>query len=293
MSELDALRARCSRLGFGCASYWAKPLFAGRRARSLVHEAIDLGISVFDTGPMYAAGEGERRLGQALRGRERERLVLMSKAGEAPRPGEPKDFSRAAIERSVEGSLRRLATDGLDVLWLHGCPRSDWNDTLRDTLLRIKDRGLAVAVGLNTFDAADIDASIDEPSFDALMFDVHVFRPDNAVRAERAVGKGKLVFSAAALARAPWRRNWWQVRSPADAWYWMRHRASAMPTEPAAETEVRVEAAAGRDESRARQALNWVLSRTAVDCALFNTTRLQHLRENAACMRGYEQSVSR
>src|SRR5690606_13653150 len=136
-----------------------------------------------DTGPMYAAGEAERRLGLALRDRDRERLVIMSKAGEAARPGAPKDFSAAAIERSVEGSLRRLGVERLDLLWLHGCPRSEWDDALRDALDRIKSRGLARAVGLNSFDTDDIDASIDAPLFDALMFDVHVFRPDNAERA--------------------------------------------------------------------------------------------------------------
>ena len=278
MSDIDDIRARCSRLGFGCASYWAKTVFPRQRAIGLVHDAVELGITVFDTGPMYAAGEAERRLGAALGAHRRDPLVIMSKAGEPASAHAPKDFSPAAIEHSARASLGRLGIEHLDVLWLHGCPRSEWNDGLRRGLEQLKSLGLARLVGLNTFDADDIAAAIDEPMFDALMFDINLLRPENAMAAERAAARGKLVFSAAALARAAWNRHWWGIRAPSDVWYWLRANAVR-------EKSVRVgEGGAAKPESAAH-ALTWVLDQAAVTCALVNTTRHAHLRENVACMR--------
>lgn len=288
MTPVDALRGRLSRLGFGCASYWAKPVFPRRRAIALVHEAIELGVTVFDTGPMYAAGEAERRLGAALAGRDRAGLVVMSKAGEAT-PGAPhKDFSPFAIERSVTGSLQRLGVERIDVLWLHGCPRNGWSDDLREGLQRLKTRGLVDLVGLNSFDADDLDAAVDEQAFDALMFDVNFTRPDNSRRAALAANQGKLVFSAAALARAPWNRSWWQVRSPADAWYWLRawRQGATAGTKSSRAHEAEPPACAGAPAAAtaAQRSLQWSLAQPGVTCALFATTRPAHLRENAACL---------
>ena len=52
-----------SEIGFGCASWWGKPAFDEGTAISLVHEAMALGVTLFDTGASYSAGEAEPRLG--------------------------------------------------------------------------------------------------------------------------------------------------------------------------------------------------------------------------------------
>ena len=46
-----------SEIGYGCASWWGKPRFEERTALGLVHAAIDLGVTFFDTGASYSAGE--------------------------------------------------------------------------------------------------------------------------------------------------------------------------------------------------------------------------------------------
>ncbi len=70
-----------SELGFGCASWWGKPRFEERTAIGLVHEALDRGVTLFDTGASYSAGEAEPRLGRALKGRDTSSLVIATKAG--------------------------------------------------------------------------------------------------------------------------------------------------------------------------------------------------------------------
>jgi aryl-alcohol dehydrogenase-like predicted oxidoreductase len=146
---------RVSELGFGCARiggiFAAGPGQAGGGSFvDLLHAAYDHGISFFDTADMYSQGESETLVGKAFRGR-RDRVVIASKAGyvlpgrrrriarvkplvrpllrtlKIKRESLPsgmrgtvtQDFSPAYLERAVEGSLRRLRTDYLDLLQLH------------------------------------------------------------------------------------------------------------------------------------------------------------------------------
>src|SRR5204862_596922 len=111
-----------SELGYGCASWWGKPAFDEQAALGLVHQAIDLGVTLFDTGASYSAGEAEPRLGRALQGRDRSGLVIATKAGTFHAGGGRigRDMTPAAIAASAERSLRNLGVERLDLLQLHG-----------------------------------------------------------------------------------------------------------------------------------------------------------------------------
>lgn len=93
----------------------------------LVETALEQGIALFDHADIYARGKSEQLFGEALRQipELRGRIVLQSKCGIRvagdPEAGSPAryDFSRGHIVRSVEGTLKRLDTDHLDVLLLH------------------------------------------------------------------------------------------------------------------------------------------------------------------------------
>jgi aryl-alcohol dehydrogenase-like predicted oxidoreductase len=91
-----------------------------QEADRLVGVALDAGINFFDTADSYADGDSERILGRALGARRRE-IVLASKVRSRVGPG-PNEvgLSRAHIVASVEGSLRRLGTDWLDLYQIHG-----------------------------------------------------------------------------------------------------------------------------------------------------------------------------
>lgn len=82
--------------------------------------ALENGITFFDTAPVYGYGRSERLIGEALRHR-RDRTVVATKAG-MHRYDEPADFSPAAIQRSVAGSLERLGGGCIDLLLLHNPP---------------------------------------------------------------------------------------------------------------------------------------------------------------------------
>lgn len=80
--------------------------------------ALDHGITFYDTAAAYGEGHSETLIGRAFAGAKRERAVLATKAGMTTFGVEP-DWRPCAIRASVEASLRRLATDRLDLLQLH------------------------------------------------------------------------------------------------------------------------------------------------------------------------------
>ena len=117
----------------------------------LIQLAKTLGINLIDTAPAY--GLSEERLGKLLRG-ERHEWVISTKAGELFQDGQSYfDFSKSAIQKSVERSLKRLQTDYLDIVLIH----SEGNDcalieeeNVFETLLQLKNAGKIRAIGMST-----------------------------------------------------------------------------------------------------------------------------------------------
>ena len=271
-----------SELGFGCASWWGKPRFPERQALGLVHAALDLGFTFFDTGASYSAAEAEPRLGRALRGRDTSRLVIATKAGTyhagAGRIG--RDFSPGAIVASAERSLANLGLDSLGLLQLHGPAIPELSDELLTALADLKARGLVRALGVNSFDPAVIDHVIGLPAFDVVMVDYNVLRPEREPLIARAAAAGKGVLAGMALAMGHTRPLISRLRGPQDLWYAARALARH-----------RDELARGarfrflhRQEglSGSQAALGYVLANPHVSCAVFGATRMAHLVENAA-----------
>jgi predicted oxidoreductase len=122
-----------SRIAYGCmhlSSAWDnEPITASEISTTFkaVEAALEQGITFFDHADIYARGKSELLFGEALRQLPdlRSRIVLQSKCGirfaDDPHLGVPAryDFSREHILHSVEGILRRLGTDYLDILLLH------------------------------------------------------------------------------------------------------------------------------------------------------------------------------
>lgn len=82
--------------------------------------ALDYGITFFDTANIYGNGHSEELLGQAFT-QDRSRVIIASKCGMQDMSGQH-DLSPAALRTSVEGSLRRLNSDYIDLLQLHDAP---------------------------------------------------------------------------------------------------------------------------------------------------------------------------
>ncbi|MDF3070940.1 MAG: aldo/keto reductase [Polyangiaceae bacterium] len=173
---------RVSEFGLGCARIGG--VFQGNAKGfvDLLGFAFDSGITFFDTADMYSQGESESLIGQVFRGR-RDQIVIASKAGyslpsrrrwaarvkpllrplvrllkirrdqlpSGSRGALSQDFSPNYLRSAVEGSLRRLRTDHLDILQLHSPPvevveRGEWLPALEELQRVGKVRYFGVAV---------------------------------------------------------------------------------------------------------------------------------------------------
>jgi aryl-alcohol dehydrogenase-like predicted oxidoreductase len=122
----------------------------------IIDRALDAGINVIDTAPMYSAGESEEIVGKALKGR-RDDVILATKVhlvlGDEPIQG---DNSRRWITASVDRSLRRLQTDYIDLYQIH---RPDPDTDIEETLSVLSDlvrNGKIRAIGSSTMPASDM-----------------------------------------------------------------------------------------------------------------------------------------
>jgi aryl-alcohol dehydrogenase-like predicted oxidoreductase len=121
----------------------------------IIHHALDAGINFIDTADGYSAGESEEIIGKALAGGRRDNVVLAVKFG-PPFDEDPnhRGASRRWITEGVEGSLRRLQTDWID-LYQVGVP--DPNTDIDETLSALTD--LVHAGKIRSFGASKVPAS--------------------------------------------------------------------------------------------------------------------------------------
>lgn len=271
-----------SEIGFGCASWWGKPAFDERTALGLVHTALDLGVTLFDTGSSYSAGEAEPRLGRALKGRDASGLVIATKAGTFHAGGGRigRNFSPAAVRASAERSLKSLGLEALPLLQLHGPATSELTDELLAMLEGLRREGLVRALGLNSFEPAVIEHAIGAPTFDVVMVDYNVLRPERAPLAARAAAAGKGVLAGMPLAMGHTGLKIASLKGPQDVWYaargLVRHRREVR-------TGMRfgfLHRLPGMTGSQA--ALAYVLGDSNVSAAVVGTTRVAHLIEDVA-----------
>jgi len=140
------------RIGLGTGAWQQPNAIQASQVPDLVRFVLDQPNPYFDTAPLYGSGESETWLGNALKGVDRASYRVASKAGWAIQPGgrpAKNDFSRDGIRRSIEGSLKRLGLDYLDVALVHD-PDSHMKEALDvafPTLCELRDQGVVRAVG--------------------------------------------------------------------------------------------------------------------------------------------------
>ena len=159
-----------SRLGYGCMQIggtWDNaPLTSidRTRARSVIERALAHGINFFDHADIYCGGKSETVFADALRelGVKRESILLQSKCGirfaDTPAPGAPArfDFSYAHIMDAVQGSLKRLQTEYLDLVLLHRPDALVEPEEVARAFDELHQRGMVRHFGVSNHTAAQI-----------------------------------------------------------------------------------------------------------------------------------------
>ena len=173
-------------------------------ANECVKAALDVGITTFDTADAYAGTKAEEVLGRALKGQRREGLEILTKVFWPTGPG-PNDrsLSRKHIAESINGSLRRLQTDYVDVYQAH---RFDYSTPLEETMIAFADavrQGKVLYIGVSEWRAEEIRAAAElarelrvplvsnQPQYSLLW---RVIEPE-VVPTCRELGMGQIVWS--------------------------------------------------------------------------------------------------
>ncbi|HEX6459450.1 MAG TPA: aldo/keto reductase [Thermoleophilaceae bacterium] len=147
-----------SAVGLGCNNFGRRVDLEGTRA--VVDAALEAGVTFFDTADVYGEqGGSETLLGEVLKGR-RDQVVLATKfgmdMGDKGPSARPRG-SRAYIREAVEGSLRRLGTDVIDLYQYH---RPDGETPIEETLAALDQlvkEGKVREIGCSNFSAAELE----------------------------------------------------------------------------------------------------------------------------------------
>jgi aryl-alcohol dehydrogenase-like predicted oxidoreductase len=128
-----------------------------REAIATIHAALDQGINLIDTAPVYGFGASEEIVGAALDG-VRAQTVIATKAGLDWRDGKIyRNATRTRIMREIEDSLRRLRTDYIDIYQVH------WPDPLvpveetAEAMRSLYEQGKIRAIGVSNFSVAQME----------------------------------------------------------------------------------------------------------------------------------------
>jgi aryl-alcohol dehydrogenase-like predicted oxidoreductase len=263
--------SQISRLGFGVSGPHKCDAVDRPQTIRLIHEAIDLGISVFDTAPKYGNGEAESRLGEALKTSDRDKLFIVTKAGIVDET-DRRDFSPTGIRASLQGSLKRLGLDHVDALLLQGAASLELNADLYEVLSQLKSEGLVRYVGASGRDD-ELDLPINEALFDIIMAPNYAGMPSEQVkRLQDARNAGRRIFAIEAKNGAQFalklsfdKTGRWYLKRQFKRW---ADRQSGASTPPKGKLSI-------------LDAFQWALDSELSDCLLAQTTKSEHLKQLA------------
>ena len=269
-----------SEIGFGSWQLCNSDSWGGmdeRTAHHLVRAAVDGGINLFDTAPNYANTASESTLGAALQGK-RDKVVLVSKFGHSPEGHT--DFSVQWFWKSLEGSLRRLRTDYLDVLLLHNPPMEIYagTDPLWHALEQARAQGKIRYYGASLDLAAEVENCLANTNSEVLEILFNIFHQD--VRRSFATIRE---HAAGTIVKVPLDSGWLTGRFDADSRFGgIRARWDEEEIARRAELVSRISWLVADGSELAHKALGYLLSYHEVSCVIPGTRSLKQLNSNLA-----------
>jgi aryl-alcohol dehydrogenase-like predicted oxidoreductase len=123
-----------------------------------IHEALDRGINLLDTAPIYGFGRSEETIAKALKSHPRDQVYIATKCGLDWSNGITRNSTRERVLEELEGSLRRLNTDYIDIYQYH------WPDTAvpfeeqASLMEELRRSGKIRAIGVSNYSAQQMDA---------------------------------------------------------------------------------------------------------------------------------------
>jgi aryl-alcohol dehydrogenase-like predicted oxidoreductase len=165
-------------------------------ALQIVYESLEAGCNFFDTAPGYGYGRSEELLGQGLKGVRQKVIICTKFSHHSPDGGD--GFETAQIRSVLEGSLRQLQTDYVDILLLHNPPRTLMDGRVADQyeeLEKLKTEGKIREYGVSLDWQDELEMVIETTQSKAIevMYNVLYQEPYPAFRKAQEQGVGLIV----------------------------------------------------------------------------------------------------
>lgn len=247
-------------------------------------ECVDMGVDQIDTSDVYGMGRAEELLAPFLK-THRNRVVLASKCGITRNPERPFDNSPGHMRAALDGSLRRMGVDHIDLYYLHRHEAAVPIEDVMGTMLRFRDEGKIGAIGLSEIAPSTLERALAAGPVAAVQSEYSLWsrqpelgilqacqRANVALVAFSPVGRG--VFGASppdpsGFGKTDLRNG--MPRFSAENWPHNRARLARF-----------AEFARDRGHAPASLAIAWVLARAPQVIALPGSRSIAHMRENAA-----------
>ncbi|WP_222193105.1 aldo/keto reductase [Modestobacter italicus] len=266
---------------------WSLP---EEQSRELIKQAVEAGITFFDTANVYSAGSSEEITGRAIRDfTDRDDVVLATKVHGRMRPGpNGAGLSRTAIIRELEASLTRLGTDHVDLYQIHRWdPATPIEETLEalDSVVRsgkVRYLGASSMWAWQFSKALHLAGEHGWHRFVSMQDHYNLLnREEEREMLPLCADEGIGVIPWSPLARGRLTRDWDETTSRSETDEFgkkLYNDADRVIVERVAEV------AQARGVSRAQVALAWVLSKPVVTAPIVGVTKAQHLEDAVAAV---------
>ena len=288
-----------SRVVLGCMSFgdpargpheWSLGL---EESRPLIRQALEAGITTFDTANVYSAGSSEEITGQVLGElARRDEVVIATKLNGRMGPGpNGAGLSRGAVMTQIDASLRRLRTDYVDLYQIHRwdpkVPIEETMEALHDVVRSGKARYLG-ASSMWTWQFAQAQHAADLNGWTRFvsMQDQYnlIMREEEREMLPFCLDQGVGVIPWSPLARGRLTRDWdaTTARTQTDGFGGTLYRQATDADRRVADAVAAV--AKEHDVPRARVALSWLLHQPAITAPIVGVTKPDHLTDAVAAV---------
>ena len=270
---------RVSKIGLGA---WQLGVNSGWQSMSeeeaieMVHKSLDHGVNFFDTAPNYGRGTSETRLGKALKGIDRSKIVINTKFGHTD--SGKTNFSSIYIRESLEGSLSRLQMDYVDSLIIHNPPFEmlDGNKNAHYEILeKLKAEGKIRAYGASLDSYDEMKLFMETTGGEVIEAFFNILHQDSARAFDLAKNKGVGI-----IAKIPLDSGWLSGKYNADSTFDnIRARWTRTDIKTRAALVERIKNIIGND-NLAQTALSFCLAYEAVSTVIPGNTTIDQLMSN-------------
>jgi aryl-alcohol dehydrogenase-like predicted oxidoreductase len=248
-----------------------------KEAIDLVKQALEYGINFFDTAPNYGRGSSEERLGKALKGIDRNKIVINTKFGHTD--SGKTNFDSSYIRESLEGSLKRLQVDYVDSIIIHSPPIEYLDGAKNDhyeIFERLIEEGKIKAYGasLDTYESMQLLMNTTNAGVIEAFF--NILHQDSARAFDLAKEKGVGI-----IAKIPLDSGWLSGKYTAESVFQdIRKRWSKEDIQTRAQLVNRVKEIVHAEDDLAQKAISFCLGYDAVSTVIPGNVNIAQLKSN-------------